>query len=214
MKPQDFVTMVQRERASAILRTDDQDGAADAMNAAVAGGFRVIEFTLTVPGVYELIEEFAAREDLVVGAGTVLDAEQAGAAVRAGAKFLVSPIVDETVIQSAHALGVAVIPGCHTPTEMMRAHRAGAQLQKLFPCPAGGPTYLSSMLGPMSFLKVVPTNGVDASNARQWLDAGAFGLGFAATLFTEVDLREKAWGRIQQRAETILAAIHGTQPVA
>lgn len=210
MKPNDFVELLGRERASAILRTDDREVAARAMAAAVAGGFRVIEFTLTVPGVYELIEEFArgghAGDGLVVGAGTVLEPAEAERAVAAGARFLVSPVTDEAVIEAAHGLGVAVMPGAHTPTEMLRAHRAGAELVKLFPAPAGGPVWLRSTLGPLPFLKVVPTNGVDAANVGDWLAAGAWAAGFTTPLFEPAAMAGRRWDVIEERARAILEA--------
>lgn len=209
MRPDDFVARLGEERASAILRTDDRQVAAQAMAAAVRGGFRVIEFTLTVPGVYELIAEFAGDERLVVGAGTVLEVDQARRAVEAGARFLVSPVVDETVIAAAGALGVAMMPGTHTPTEMLRAHRAGAQLVKLFPAPAGGPAWLRSVLGPLPFLKVVPTNGVDADNAADWLAAGAWAAGFVAPLFVADELARGDWAAVERRAGELLAAVRG-----
>lgn len=207
MTPHAFVDLVARERATAILRTDDRSAAAPAMAAAVAGGFRVVEFTLTIPGAYELIAEFARRDDLVVGAGTVLEVAEARRAVDAGARFLVSPVTDEAVIAAAAELGVASMPGAHTPTEMLRAHRAGAPLVKLFPAPAGGPAYLRSVLAPLPFLKVVPTNGVDAGNAADWLDAGAWGVGFAATLFERADLAARRFDRIEERARGILERV-------
>ena len=98
MKPKDFVSFFRQQRASAILRTDIADAAAPAMEAAIAGGFRIVEFTMTIPGVLERIEEFSRRDDLVVGAGTVLTEEQARDAVQAGASFLVSPVVSPAVI--------------------------------------------------------------------------------------------------------------------
>ena len=97
-----------------------------------------------------------------------------------GARFLVSPVADEVIIRRATELGVASIPGGHTPTELLAAHRAGAPLVKLFPAPAGGPAWLRSLLAPLPFLKVVPTNGVDLDNAADWLAAGAWALGFVA----------------------------------
>jgi Entner-Doudoroff aldolase len=207
VKPDEFLQTLRNERASAILRTHDQQLAADAMDAAVRGGFKVIEFTMTVPGVLELIQDFSRREGLVVGAGTVLEVSQARDAVRAGARFLVSPVVDEAVIAAANALDVAAMPGTHTPTEMFRAHRAGAQLQKLFPAPAGGPAWLRSVMGPLPFLRVVPTNGTDASNAQDWLDAGAFALGFVSSLFDPADMQARAFGKIEERAKEIVAAV-------
>jgi Entner-Doudoroff aldolase len=206
MTPDALLSLLATERASAILRTDSKEGARLAMDAAVRGGMRVVEFTLTVPGAFDLIEEFAQRDGVVVGAGTVLTCVQANDAVDAGARFLVSPVVDEAVIDVAHARGVVAMPGVHTPTELLRAHRAGAQLQKLFPAPAGGPAWVRSVLGPMPFLKIVPTNGTSADNAREWLDAGAFACGFVTSLFPADLVRAEAWADIEARARSILAA--------
>jgi len=209
VQPQSFVELLGREKASAILRTHDQETAALAMEAAIRGGFRVVEFTLTIPGVFELVREFSQRDGLVVGAGTVMDEHQARQSVAAGARFLVSPVVDEVVMATAAELEVASMPGCHTPTEMLRAHRAGAQLCKLFPAPAGGPAWVRSVLGPMPFLKIVPTNGVDEHNAGDWISAGAFAVGFVATLFDPADLAAGRWDDIAARARRCLAAVQG-----
>jgi len=173
------------------------------MDAAVRGGFRVLEFTLTVPGAYDLIQDFSTEEGCVVGAGTVLDVEGAVRATAAGARFLVSPVTDPDVISAAEELGVAAMPGTHSPTEMYAAHSYGAQLQKLFPAPGLGPAYVKACLGPMPFLKIVPTNGVDESNAHAWLDAGAYALGFVAPLFPAEDLAQGAYDRIEERAKRI-----------
>ena len=207
MTPGQFVEQFGQEGASAILRTDNQEKAALAMEAAIRGGFRIIEFTLTVPGVYELVREFSRRPGLVVGTGTVLDEEDAQKSVDAGARFLVSPVVDEVVIAAANELGVASMPGTHTPTEMLRAHRAGAQLCKLFPAPAGGPGWVKSVLGPLPDLKIVPTNGVDESNIAQWKAAGVFAMGFVAPLFVPEDIAAGRWDEIEARAGRMIAAV-------
>ena len=107
MNPEEFLTILAQDRASAILRTSDTDAARAAMDAAVRGGFVVIEFTLSIPGAFDLIREFSSREGLVVGAGTVLSPDEANQAVEAGAAYLVSPVVDEQVIAEAATLGVA-----------------------------------------------------------------------------------------------------------
>lgn len=207
MTPAAFVRLMGREKATAILRCDDTEKAAQAMEAAINGGFRIIEFTLTIPDVYDLVSDFSKREGLVVGTGTVMDEEQARQSVEAGARFLVSPVVDEIVISAAVELGVASMPGTHTPTEMLRAHRAGAPLCKLFPAPAGGPEWVRSVLGPMPYLKVVPTNGVDEHNAGEWLAAGVFGVGFVAPLFVPGDIASGNWDAIEARARRCLAAV-------
>lgn len=203
----DFLAGLARERATAILRTDSQERAAAAMEAAVRGGFHHLEFTLTTPGALELVAEFARRPDLVVGAGTVLTVADARAAVAAGARFLVSPVIDEEVIRAAVDLGAAAIPGCHTPTEMLRAHRAGAALQKLFPAPAGGPDYVRSVLAPMPFLRIIPTNGIDENNAAAYLAAGAVAVGFVASLFPAEDVAAGRADRIEERARRLLARV-------
>jgi len=209
MTPGAFVERFGQEKASAILRCNDTEKAALAMEAAIRGGFSIIEFTLTIPGVYELVQEFSRREGLVVGTGTVMDRDQAQNSVEAGARFLVSPVVDESVISAANQLGVACMPGTHTPTEMLRAHRAGAQLCKLFPAPAGGPVWVKSVLGPMPYLKIVPTNGVDEHNAREWVAAGVFAVGYVAPLFVAGDIETGNWDAIEARALRCISAVKG-----
>lgn len=209
MTPDAFVTRFGQEKASAILRMDDQEKAAKAMDAAIRGGFTIVEFTLTVPGVFDLVRDFSQREGIVVGTGTVMTAEQAQLSVEAGARFIVSPVVDEVVIGAATDLGVASMPGTHTPTEMLRAHRAGAPLCKLFPAPAGGPAWVRAVLGPMPYLKIVPTNGVDEHNAGEWMAAGVFGAGFVAPLFPPDDLANSRWEAIEARAGRCIKAVQG-----
>ncbi len=212
MKPEQFVALLGEARASAILRCPSREAAVPAMEAAVRGGFRIVEFTLTIPGALDLVEEFSRRQDLVVGAGTVLTADEARAAVRRGARFLVSPVMDQDVIAAGLSLGVAFIPGCHTPTEMLAAHRAGAPLQKLFPAPGLGPAYVRACLGPLPFLRIVPTHGVDATNARAWIEAGAHAVGFTHSLFDADDIGAGRFDRIEERARALLTALRSPAP--
>jgi len=207
MKPERFVGLLGEVKASAILRCSSRETAVLAMEAAVRGGFRIVEFTLTIPGALDLVDEFSRRKDLIVGAGTVLTADEARLAVTRGAQFLVSPVMDAEMIALGRSLDVAFIPGCHTPTELLAAHRAGAPLQKLFPAPGIGPAYVRACLGPLPFLKIVPTQGVDATNARAWLDAGAFAVGFTQALFEADDLRVGRFDRIEEHARILLAAL-------
>ena len=206
MKTDQFIQLVAQEKASAILRTNSQEKAAKAMEAAIRGGFKLVEFTLTVPGVFELIQDFSRREGIVVGAGTVLTPEDAKRSVDAGAQFLVSPVVGEDVIRSAIEMNVASFPGTHTATEMFKAHQLGATYCKLFPAPATGPAYVSAILGPMPFLKIFPTNGADQHNAGDWIRAGAAGVGFVAPLFDPGFMERSDWDAIEQRATECLAA--------
>jgi 2-dehydro-3-deoxyphosphogluconate aldolase/(4S)-4-hydroxy-2-oxoglutarate aldolase len=207
MRPEQFLKRLADARASAIVRTDSKEQARLGMEAAVRGGFRIGEFTLTVPGALELIREFSRRDGLIVGAGTVLTPDDARRAVDSGAAFLVSPVLDEAVIAEAHRLGVAMMPGCATPTEMLRAHRAGAHLQKLFPAPGTGPAWVAQTLAPLPFLRIVPTSGVTLENAPAYLAAGAFAVGFVNSLFDPADLAAGRFDAVEDRARAMLQAV-------
>lgn len=197
-----------RHRVSAIIRTDSAGSARRAMQAAVEGGFRLVEFTLTTPDAFDLIAEFTAIPDVLVGAGTVLAPDQARAAVQAGARFIVSPVCDPEVIVAANEVGAVTIPGTFTPTEMMAAHRAGADMMKLFPAPGIGPDYVRSILGPMPFLRIFPTNGITMDNFLDYLTAGAFGVGFTADLFRPQDIAAERYDAIRRRAADVFTRLN------
>jgi 2-dehydro-3-deoxyphosphogluconate aldolase/(4S)-4-hydroxy-2-oxoglutarate aldolase len=206
MSPEQFLDAVFRHRAIAILRGQHQGRAAAAMEAAVGAGFRLLEFTVSTPGAYDLIAEFARRPGLIVGAGTVLDLPSLEAAVGAGAKFLVSPVLDPQIIAAARELDVAMLPGCFTPTELLQAHRAGAPVRS---CSRRRPTsraYVRAVLGPMPFLRMIPTNGVHGGNASEVLAAGAVGIGFTTSLF---DLSEVEHRETSRRSSSAPAAARG-----
>jgi 2-dehydro-3-deoxyphosphogluconate aldolase/(4S)-4-hydroxy-2-oxoglutarate aldolase len=116
-------------------------------------------------------------------------------------------VLDAEVVVEAKRLGAVAIPGCGTATELWAAHRAGAPLQKLFPAPAGGPAWLRAVLAPMPFLRLIPTHGVDADNAAEWLAAGAFAVGCVRSLFPPEELAARAWDSIERRARALLAAV-------
>jgi len=194
-----------RARAAAILRTAYASAVAPAMEAAVEGGFRVIEFTLNTPGALDQIAAFSEREELLVGAGTVLSLEDLRSASAAGAQFIVSPVADPEIIRACNEQDLLVIPGAFTPAEMFAAHKAGARLIKLFPAPPDGVAYLKACLGPLPFLKLFPTSGVTAENARTYLEAGAFGVGFVNCLFQPDDLAANRFDRVRARARDLVA---------
>lgn len=207
MYPEQFLEFLKKERSLAILRTKFGEAAADAMNAAMLGGFRIIEFTLTIPGAFDLIRQFSKSGELAVGAGTVLTVADARKSVEAGACFLASPVLDPQIVAAARELNVAVIPGTHTATEMWQAHQMGAPLQKLFPAAAGGPQYVRSILAPMPFLRIVPTNGVDGSNAAEYLKAGAYAVGVNAAIFSEDLIASNRFEVIEEKARQLRADI-------
>lgn len=198
------VTGILRERISAIIRTHDQTLAAEAMNAAVAGGFRVVEFTMTTPGALELVAGFSKKPGLLVGAGTVLSPQAVEDSAAAGAKFIVSPIFDGAVIAAAARLGLATLPGAFSPAEMQGAHLGGADFIKIFPAPPGGLDFVHAVRGPLPHLRLFPTAGFTPENFTEWLDAGCVGCGFVRPLFDPGDMARRDFAAIQARA----AAIH------
>ena len=197
-----------KTKISAIIRTDDHKVAEQAMQAAVDGGFRVVEFTLTTPGSLNLITQFRENDDLIVGAGTVMSPTIAQEAVEAGAQFLVSPVCNVDVIQEAEKLDVVSIPGTFTATEMETAHRAGADFVKLFPAPENVAEYIRSILAPLPYLKIIPTSGVNFDNMLDVLQAGAAGAVFVIPLFYPEMIRKKNYDCICQRAEAIVERLN------
>ena len=195
-------------KINAIVRTDDQSVAEQAMAAAVEGGFRVIEFTLNTPGALELITQFRSMdESLLVGAGTVMTPQAAKEAVNAGAQFIVSPVCNPAIIREVGEMGVVSIPGTQTPTEMQNAHEAGADFVKLFPAPTNVAEYIRYILGPQPHLKIFPTSGVILDNMLEVLEAGAAGVGFVGPLFNLQSMRNRNFDDIRERAEKIVALL-------
>lgn len=203
-----------QHRCSAILRTNDRDVVRPALEAAIAGGFKIVEVTMTTPDCLEHISALSERHGLVVGAGTVLSVDNAKEAMAAGARFLVSPVTDPQIITFCRQHDLVSIPGTLTPTEMMTAHRAGADIMKLFPGPSNGPEFVRAIRGPLPFLRIFPTAGVTEENADAWLAAGVFGLGFVGCLFDAEDLRLRRFDVIQARAGRLVAKVRAHGPVA
>lgn len=211
----DVLRHIEAARAIAIIRAPTQDLAEFAMRTAVDAGFTVCEFTLNTPGALQLVRQFSQDASLCVGAGTVLSVQDVRTAVDAGARFVVSPVVDEVVIAEAIAQGVPSVPGAATPTEMWLAHQAGAPLQKLFPAPMGegaGPEWVRTVRGPMPFLQIVPTSGVTPDNASAFLDAGAFAVGFVKSLFLPEILAARDRPALLSRAKQCLDAVASARP--
>lgn len=170
--------------AIAILRATHARHLVAAAQTLNAEGFRVLEFPLTTPGALEAMHAARQRLDDValVGAGTVLSAEDARAAIEAGAQLLVSPALSPDVVAAGIRAGIAVLPGAFTPTEIVAARKSGARLVKLFPTAVLGPEYLAALRQPLPDIRIVPTGGVSLANARGWLDAGAAALGIGSPL--------------------------------
>lgn len=203
-----IVEAIARERISAIIRTTETTLARNAIQAAVDGGFRIVEFTLTTPGALELVAEFRKRPDIVVGSGTVLTVAQARESASAGAQFIVSPVCDPEVIAEAARLDIACIPAGFTPTELEHAHRLGADFIKLFPAPAGGLEFIHAVRAPLPHLRLFPTAGITVDNFLDYLDAGCAGVGFVRALFDPVDMAARQFRVIKSRAELILQRLN------
>ena len=180
-----FILEALREhRIMAIARGLADQNADEAAEALYEGGIRLIEVTLNTPGALQIIARWRGRFEnrMRVGAGTVLDESAARRAVEAGAEFLVSPNVDEAVIGRGVQSGVEVFPGALTPTEIVRAWQAGASAIKVFPAATFGPKYLRELRGPLGEIPLVAVGGVSADNLRDFLQAGAIGVGLGGSL--------------------------------
>jgi 2-dehydro-3-deoxyphosphogluconate aldolase/(4S)-4-hydroxy-2-oxoglutarate aldolase len=184
-----------------VLRADSSEQAVAIADAIVAGGISVLEVTMTVPGAIDVIRTLVKQsKGLLIGAGTVLDPETARACMLAGAQFIVSPTLNLKTIALCLRYGVAVIPGALTPTEVLTAWEAGADIVKVFPCSAvGGPKYLKALHGPMPQLKLIPTGGVSLATAEDFLRSGALALGVGSDL---VDTKAVAQGKPEIITET------------
>lgn len=159
----------------AVVRASKPDQLVDAARALVAGGVESVEITMTTPGALGVIEAVskALKDDVVIGAGTVLDAETARLAILAGARFVVGPALDFDMITMAHRYDVAAVPGAFTPTEVVRAWQAGADMVKIFPASIGGPDYFKALRGPLPQVRLLPTGGVNLETAGAFIQAGA-----------------------------------------
>jgi 2-dehydro-3-deoxyphosphogluconate aldolase/(4S)-4-hydroxy-2-oxoglutarate aldolase len=192
-----------------VIRAQSADEAASAIAAIQKGGVSVLEITMTVPGAIELIREVARRAtDALVGAGTVLDPENALACIDAGARFIVSPALNLATIAACREAGVAVLPGALTPTEVLTAWNAGADFVKVFPANAlGGPSYLKSLKAPLPQVKLVPTGGVNLQTAKDFIKAGASALGVGADLVDLQALRRGDAELVTERARKFLSLV-------
>ena len=190
-----------------VVRANTADEAMRAIDAISEGGISVLEITMTVPGALKLIEQVASRygKDALVGAGTVLDPETATACVSAGAQFVVSPALNVETIACCKRLGVAIMPGALTPTEVVQAWNAGADFVKVFPAGAvGGANYLKALKAPLPHVELVPTGGVTINTAGDFIRAGAAALGVGSDLVDLNAIREGQAALITERAKQFI----------
>jgi 2-dehydro-3-deoxyphosphogluconate aldolase / (4S)-4-hydroxy-2-oxoglutarate aldolase len=197
-----------------VVRAATVEDATRAVEAICAGGIPILEITMTVPNAISVIRQVVREHGsaALIGAGTVTTGEQAEQCIRAGAEFLVSPGMSTHVLAVAQACAKLAIPGALTPTELMHAQDNGAKLIKLFPCGnVGGAKYLQSLRGPFPHVALIPTGGVSASNAADYIAAGAFALGVGGDLINAAALREGNLAKITQAAQELVQAVQAAR---
>jgi 2-dehydro-3-deoxyphosphogluconate aldolase/(4S)-4-hydroxy-2-oxoglutarate aldolase len=187
--------------AIAIFRTHSAEQAVEGVGAAVRGGFEAVEITMNTPDATDAMAELAGRTDSIMGAGTIVEADQVKQAYDAGAEFVVTPIVAPDVVEAAHELSMPVAIGASTPTEIFTARRAGADWVKVFPGESlGGPNYIEQVLGPLAGTPILVTGGLTAENYLGYLDAGAELVGFAGSVFDPNVAAEGRYDELERRA--------------
>jgi len=193
-----------------VVRAPSAELALAAVEAILEGGISIFEITLTVPGAVALIEKLAQRVAgrAVIGAGTVLTPEQAASVIDAGAQFIVSPGLDLPTVELVLKRGVVCLPGALTPTEVIAAWKLGVDMVKIFPCSAmGGAKYIKALKAPLPQVKMLPTGGINAATARDYLQAGASALGVGSELIDTDALAQRRAHVVTERARELCEAV-------
>lgn len=191
-----------------IIRSDSRDEALAVAEAALAGGIKALEITMSVPSALEVIETLAARygDETLIGAGTILDAETARAAILAGAEMLVSPQLNPDMIRLANRYQAITISGAFTASEIVNTLEAGADIVKLFPAGAVGPQYVQAMAAPLPQAPIIPTGGVTPRNVHEWLQAGCVGVGVGSYI-TKAAKADGDYSKVTAAAKEFLQAV-------
>jgi len=207
------VATIEKLGAIAVVRLDDAARLRPVVEALAAGGVRAIEVTTTIPGALDALAALKRSPigQILLGAGTVLDAETARLAILAGARFIVSPTFSARVVELCHRYDVVAMPGAYTPTELVTAWEAGADLVKVFPAGGLGPGYLADLRGPLPQLRLVPTGGVTAENAGAFLAAGAVAVGVGGALVDREAVARGEYGRMTEQALRLTRAIRAAR---
>lgn len=204
-----IVRAIEATGVVAVVRLDDAGVGRAVAEALSAGGVKAIEVTMTVPNAIRLIAELSASlpPDVLVGAGTVVDADTARAVIGAGARFVVGPVFRPSVIAACHDREVPAMPGCFSPTEILSAWEAGADVVKVFPATALGPGFFKDIRGPLPQLKLMPTGGVTRANAGEWIRAGAVAVGAGTALVDPKAIAEGRFDVIRDYATQFIDAV-------
>ncbi|MCA8995877.1 MAG: bifunctional 4-hydroxy-2-oxoglutarate aldolase/2-dehydro-3-deoxy-phosphogluconate aldolase [Planctomycetaceae bacterium] len=193
----------------AIIRAPSGEQLVKVSEALLEGGIDVIEVTFTVPGILDILKEVrtALGDRILLGAGTVLDTESARAAILAGAEYLVTPTVNVDVIKLCQRYGKLCMAGAFTPTEILTAWEAGADIVKVFPADIGGPDYLKSIHGPLPQIRLLPTGGVNLETLGRFVKAGACAVGLGSALVEKKALEERNMARITELSRAYVSAM-------
>ncbi len=192
----------------AVIRADRPGQLQEVAAALAEGGIVFLEVTMTTPEAIAVIEKISQSEkELIIGAGTVLDAETARIAILSGAQFIVSPALNLKVIELCRRYSRIVIPGAFTPTEVVTAWQAGADLVKIFPASIGGPEYIRALLAPLPQVKLLPTGGVEAENVAAFIKAGSFAVAAGGNLAPRTYIEEKNFAGITELARRFIQAV-------
>ncbi|GAB4388508.1 MAG: bifunctional 4-hydroxy-2-oxoglutarate aldolase/2-dehydro-3-deoxy-phosphogluconate aldolase [Thermodesulfovibrionales bacterium] len=204
----DALEAIERHRFVVVIRTERPEQAYEAALACVRGGVRVVEITYSVPEAHDVIRNLAGREGVTVGAGTVLTIPEAVSALDAGASFIVSPHFDREIVKFAKAEGLVSIPGASTPTEILAAHHAGADIIKLFPfVEMGGLKFLKTIRGPLPFIKYMPSGGVTLENLAEYLAAGVAGVITGSAIIRPDLVRAGDWKGVEELAAEFVSRV-------
>jgi 2-dehydro-3-deoxyphosphogluconate aldolase/(4S)-4-hydroxy-2-oxoglutarate aldolase len=197
----------------AIIRMKEPEKVRAVAEAIAAGGARALEVTMTVPRAIELIAELAPSmpHGFLLGAGTVVDAATARRVIDAGAQFVVGPVFRREVIDACHQRDVPVLPGCFTPTEILDAWDAGADIVKVFPATALGPGFIKDVRAPLPHVRLMPTGGVTLDNAGDWIKAGAVAVGVGTALLDAKAIAAGDFRTLRANAERIVANVRAAR---
>jgi 2-dehydro-3-deoxyphosphogluconate aldolase/(4S)-4-hydroxy-2-oxoglutarate aldolase len=213
MTKREVLSEIKRIGLVPVLRADSEDQAMALAGAIADGGVTCLEVTMTVPGAVRVIARLAKeRPEILLGAGTVLDPETAHDCITAGAQFIVSPAFNRATVELCNNADIAVLPGALTPTEILTAWDAGADIVKVFPASAmGGAKYLKSVKAPLPQIELIPTGGVSLATAREFLEAGAYALGVGADLVDTKAISAGDGAKITAHAAQYLAIVQAFQ---
>lgn len=213
MAKQDDLSRVLHSGIVAVIRAKSGELLADVAEALLAGGVEVMEVTFTVPGAVDVIKKVADRlgSRILLGAGTVLDSETARIALLSGAEFIVSPATNVEVIQLCRRYDKLVMPGAFTPTEVVAAWQAGADIVKVFPSDVAGPPYLKALRGPLPQVRLMPTGGVNLETAADFIKAGACALGVGGSLVEPKAIESGDLRRVEQLAREYIGIVQETR---